>query len=314
MTELSKHIETLLLDNDCVIIPEFGGFVAHHISAEYDEESGLFYPPQRSVGFNPQLILNDSLLVQSYIETYDISYPEAARRIEKETEEIRQTLMIDGEYDFHGIGTLTLSAKGKYSFEPCTAGLLTPSLYALNSYGIEKIKKAQLVNLVPEHGHSFKIKGKTVRITYTGIRNAAVVAAMLFLVAFATIPVSMTNNGINNASVLNTTALSSMVSNLKNTTGDAADKTAKAKPEKKQETGRYTIVMASYVTEKGANNLVDEMKQSGHKTIKVYEKNDVRRVIYGAYATEDKAKEALKGIQTETSSFGDAWIGEIEKL
>ena len=28
MIELAQHIETLLLENDCVIVPGFGGFVA----------------------------------------------------------------------------------------------------------------------------------------------------------------------------------------------------------------------------------------------------------------------------------------------
>ena len=42
MIELAKHIEILLLDNDCVIVPEFGGFMAHHVNSVYDEEDGLF--------------------------------------------------------------------------------------------------------------------------------------------------------------------------------------------------------------------------------------------------------------------------------
>ena len=29
MIELARHIEILLLENDCVIIPDFGGFIAH---------------------------------------------------------------------------------------------------------------------------------------------------------------------------------------------------------------------------------------------------------------------------------------------
>ena len=37
MIELAKHIEILLLDNDCVIVPEFGGFMAHHVNSVYDE-------------------------------------------------------------------------------------------------------------------------------------------------------------------------------------------------------------------------------------------------------------------------------------
>ena len=55
MKELSQHIETLLLENDCVIIPGFGGFVAHYASAQWVEEECIYLPPTRNIGFNPQL-------------------------------------------------------------------------------------------------------------------------------------------------------------------------------------------------------------------------------------------------------------------
>ena len=61
--------------------------MTHHVEARYDEAERLFLPPLRTIGFNPRLKMNDSLLVQSYIEVYDISYPEALRRIEDEIDE-----------------------------------------------------------------------------------------------------------------------------------------------------------------------------------------------------------------------------------
>lgn len=61
MIELDRHIEILLLSNDCVIVPDFGGFMAHHVDARYDEADGTFLPPLRTLGFNPQLKMNDSL-------------------------------------------------------------------------------------------------------------------------------------------------------------------------------------------------------------------------------------------------------------
>ena len=82
MIELERHIEILLLTNDCVIIPAFGGFMAHYTVARFDERDFSFLPPTRTVGFNPLLKINDSLLAQSYVEAYDISYPEALCRID----------------------------------------------------------------------------------------------------------------------------------------------------------------------------------------------------------------------------------------
>ena len=41
MIELAQHIEALLLENDCVIVPNFGGFVAHYAPATYVKEENL---------------------------------------------------------------------------------------------------------------------------------------------------------------------------------------------------------------------------------------------------------------------------------
>ena len=88
MIELAQHIESLLLENDCVIVPNLGGFVAHYAPASYIKEENLFLPPTRIVGFNPQLRLNDGVLVQSYMSVHDTSFSDAARLVEKEVAEL----------------------------------------------------------------------------------------------------------------------------------------------------------------------------------------------------------------------------------
>lgn len=135
--EIDKHIEILLLDNECVIIPGFGGFTSHYVSARYDDRDNMFLPPIRIVGFNPQLRINDSLLVQSYVECYDISYPEALKKIEAEVDKLKSILNLKGEYSFSDIGTIILNNDGNYQFIPCESGLLTPELYGLSAYEIK---------------------------------------------------------------------------------------------------------------------------------------------------------------------------------
>ena len=144
--ELGRHIEILLLSNDCVIVPDLGGFMAHHIEAHYDDEEQVFLPPQRTLGFNPQLKLNDSLLAQSYIEAYDISYPEALRRIEEEVTELKQSLSNEGYYELNGLGTLKVNEYEKLEFEPCEAGILTPELYGLSSFEMPTLADRKRVN------------------------------------------------------------------------------------------------------------------------------------------------------------------------
>lgn len=138
--ELERHIEILLLDNDCVIVPDLGGFMAHYSEAHYDDIDQMFLPPSRTLGFNPALKMNDSLLAQSYIEAYDISYPEALKRIEDEVNELRQHIDNEGYYELNDIGVLRVNEYGSYEFEPCEAGILTPALYGLSSVEIDPLE------------------------------------------------------------------------------------------------------------------------------------------------------------------------------
>ena len=144
MIELERHIEILLLNNDCVIVPGLGGFMAHYEEAHFDSTDDSFLPPKRTLGFNPALKMNDSLLVQSYIEAYDISYPEALHRIEDEVNELKQHIENEGFYELNDIGVLRVNNDGNYEFEPCAAGILTPSLYGLNSLEIEALDQIKL--------------------------------------------------------------------------------------------------------------------------------------------------------------------------
>ncbi len=144
MIEFSRHIEILLLTNDCVVVPDFGGFMAYKVDARYDEEDRSLLPPMRTLGFNPQLRMNDSLLAQSYVEAYDISYPEAVRRIEQEVEELKQVLNEEGSYTLNDLGEMTVNQEGNMVFSPNEAGILSPELYGLSVFSFKRLKDEEI--------------------------------------------------------------------------------------------------------------------------------------------------------------------------
>lgn len=172
MIEFDRHIEVLLLDNDCVIVPNLGGFMAHYVDARHDDNDNMFLPPLRTVGFNQKLTMNDSLLVQSYVETYDISYPEALSRIEDEVEELKANIEENGTYELNDIGTLSINSYGVYEFAPFESGILTPDLYGLGSFEILKLraagKSSDAQAVTSAHaGNHFAHKGKEEDYTVT---------------------------------------------------------------------------------------------------------------------------------------------------
>ena len=69
--QLSKAINSLLYNNDCVTVPGFGSFIVNKFSSVYDEKKGKFYPPSRRVSFNPKIKNNDGLLAK-FISEKDI--------------------------------------------------------------------------------------------------------------------------------------------------------------------------------------------------------------------------------------------------
>ena len=231
--EIERHIEILLLDNDCVIVPGLGGFTAHHVEARFDESDDVFLPPLRTLGFNQQLKINDSLLVQSYIEAYDISYPEALRRIEGEVEELRQRLANDGYYEMTDIGVLEMNEDGNIIFTPCEAGILTPELYGLSSFEIQPLMaeesttsasstQVQKPNVEPtpitttvfdQVGQKEETSAndagqdtdtdedaeKTICIKVSWLRNAGIAAAAALLLFFVIFPIS--HSGLKNVNI-----------------------------------------------------------------------------------------------------------------
>ena len=231
--EIERHIEILLLDNDCVIVPGLGGFTAHHVEARFDESDDVFLPPLRTLGFNQQLKINDSLLVQSYIEAYDISYPEALRRIEGEVEELRQRLANDGYYEITDIGVLEMNEDGNIIFTPCEAGILTPELYGLSSFEMQPLMaeesttsasstQVQKPNVEPtpitttvfdQVGQKEETSAndagqdtdtdedaeKTICIKVSWLRNAGIAAAAALLLFFVIFP--MSHSGLKNVNI-----------------------------------------------------------------------------------------------------------------
>ena len=231
--EIERHIEILLLDNDCVTVPGLGGFTAHHVEARFDESDDVFLPPLRTLGFNQQLKINDSLLVQSYIEAYDISYPEALRRIEGEVEELRQRLANDGYYEMTDIGVLEMNEDGNIIFTPCEAGILTPELYGLSSFEMQPLMaeesttsasstQVQKPNVEPtpitttvfdQVGQKEETSAndagqdtdtdedaeKTICIKVSWLRNAGIAAAAALLLFFVIFPIS--HSGLKNVNI-----------------------------------------------------------------------------------------------------------------
>lgn len=208
MIELARHIEVLLLENDCVIIPGFGGFITHHSNAKRIEEEQLFLPPTRTIGFNPQLRMNDGLLVQSYMQAYDTDFSDASRMVDKAARELINALRQEGMVNIHGIGEMRLGMNNNYNFHPNEDGLLTPGLYGLSSFEISVLKaeeKRDEKRVIPEVSRPKEVY--EIRINRALLRHTVAAAAAIITFFFLSVPVENTYVEEENYAMLGTAGL-----------------------------------------------------------------------------------------------------------
>ena len=197
MIELAKHIEVLLLENDCVIVPGLGGFIAHYRSCVYNEDTGEFCPPARTIGFNPQLVMNDGLLVQSYMQAYNTDFPDATRKIEKLVQKQKEDIYRYGHIYLNNVGTLYYNMNGVYEFEPEANGFFTPSLYGLQGFTFPKLSPENVPQEKPlvEYAMPRTVKASTRRSSFHYRRwskNIVAIAAAILLFFLFSIPVENT--------------------------------------------------------------------------------------------------------------------------
>lgn len=203
MKELSRHIEVLLLENDCVIVPGLGGFIAHNKAAEFKGSANIFCPPLRTIGFNPQLTINDGLLAQSYMQSYDTDFPDASRKIESVVSQIKDSLYKNGQAELDNIGTLYYTMAGTYGFEPYGNAFFSPSLYGLGSFSISPLSELAsvketaaeqriVIETVPSSVESPKEKNKQQHIIKRMAEHAIGIAAAIILFFVLSVPVENT--------------------------------------------------------------------------------------------------------------------------
>lgn len=177
--ELDKHISNLLYRYDCVIVPNFGGFITNRLSAKLNSDTHTFYPPSKQISFNSHLNINDGLLVNYIASAENITYIEANKKIDSAVANWKNTLQTN-ELVFSSIGSLKLNSAKKIIFEPTKKVNYLAESFGLSSVTANVIsaKETVIKKLVPETNPSEK------KAVPSFIKYAAT-AAILLTLSFA---------------------------------------------------------------------------------------------------------------------------------
>ncbi len=114
--DLNRELAALFYAHDTVHLPGIGGFVLQDTSAEVDPVQGKIEAPSRQVVFNPNLVIDDSLLLTRLREEHQLSQAAAEQQIRAFVDQIKQTLDQGELWNFPGIGRLYRNYNGELQF------------------------------------------------------------------------------------------------------------------------------------------------------------------------------------------------------
>lgn len=182
MTSVQRHIQYLVATTDCVIIPGWGGFIASAIPAYVDGHS--FFPPARTIVFNPSLTHDDGLLASSLCRREGIDYESARREIDAEVSAMRNAFELTGYVAMPRVGIFRRLADGTLKFDADPTGIASARYATLPT--IELPAPAvdnDTLHILPQH-HRENIGRRVLRV-------AAFVAILLGLALTLSTPISI---------------------------------------------------------------------------------------------------------------------------
>jgi len=141
MVKIDKHISDLLFRYDCVIVPDFGGFVANYAPAKIHPTQHTFDPPSKNIVFNKNLRNNDGLLANHIANTEQKTYNEATTVIHHYVEDFNSQLRNGKRIKIERVGDLFLNVERNIQFEPDRSVNYLTDSFGLTAFQSPAIKR-----------------------------------------------------------------------------------------------------------------------------------------------------------------------------
>jgi len=131
---LSVYLSELLKTNDCVIIPDLGGFIANYQTSGYDAQSDQFSPPSKEIIFSSKLKKNDGLVVNYVMEKEGVGYLEARKIVSEFVSECQSRLENGERVVFDQIGSIYFDKNENILFDAIPKVNLRADAFGLDSF------------------------------------------------------------------------------------------------------------------------------------------------------------------------------------
>jgi len=308
MNDLITHIEFLLHSHDCVIIPNFGGFVINSSPSIKDGFSS-FIGPKCDIIFNRELTHNDGLLAQSYMKINSIRFEEANKQIQKAVSELTSLLESNDVVQLGELGAMRMNEERKYLFSP--TNFIRPEFIGLTNVAFKPLIQVQpttkLINNEPN-------RKKLVRkIGVSSAVAAAVIAVFILLTPFIqNVPTIQNANIVSESNLYrNNTSKDSKEVKAKITeanTLNAFTKESSKAVNASSNSKKYYIVVGVYEVRDVAEQTIISLKEKGFENTSSIKRSGRIDVYLESFEEQNAAEEFLKEVHSMHQTHRDAWI------
>lgn len=312
MNRLVTHIEFLLHEHNCVIIPDLGGFVVNTTHSHRDGIS-LFHQPVCELVFNRELTYNDGLLAESYMKTYNFSFEVAMLKIEKEVSDIKQKLREQRFVELNKLGSIALFDDNRFTYKP--GDFVRPAFFGLNMARLKPLIQIQKPSNFTETKTNLSSDRSTSRqrnLRSAGVAAAAV-AAVILIMFF--LPMSERATDHQSAKISYETEWlhpkSNRLSDI-NAENNVLENAIFPATEVVQiidnNSPRYYIIMGVFRGDKSATRLAESLKADGFSGANFLERPERIDVYAASFDKETDAEEYLRKVHKQYPKHSDAWI------
>ena len=319
---VAHYISELLFLHDCVIVPEFGGFVGNKKSAQLNKTTGTLTPPSKQILFNTNLKINDGLLITHIANKEGITQKIAKQNVEQFSNENNTKLSASKVLRLENIGLFTAGKEGNIIFLQDSS-----TNYSLDAFGMKPTYNKSIVRKT-ETEKQVEATVQTIRTTSRNpkalFRAAAVIIPLVALSYLSISQQDRINSIYSQMATLNPFASTEIVeevikSNAEKTVdievvNTLPDEVVKEMPiieiaevevapeiiaEKK-----YYIIAGVFAKQKNANKMLHTLTKSNYNA-EIVEVGRLLRVSYDSFYNKEDAEFALKEIKQEHPK---AWL------
>ena len=148
--KIAKYIGDLIFDYECVVIPEFGGFISTEKSAVINKVTNQFIPPSKDIIFNVHLKANDGLLVNYVAQHEGISFEKAKIKVDRFSLLCRKSLDDGERIKFNNIGYIFRDEQENIVFIQDKTVNFNADAFGLSSFVSPAIKRTNSEEKIKE--------------------------------------------------------------------------------------------------------------------------------------------------------------------